>query len=237
MKLHYKSTILGILLTVFLVSLFAGLGRWQLTRYWEKTEILETYNHHAKEPASALPSQLEDPAQWRYRKVYTTATPIAERQFLLDNQTHNGRVGFNVLTTFRLANGHLVLVDRGWVPLGSSRRDLPDISIPKTPMRIEGTIYTPYEKPFSLGGMDDGEIGWPRIIQFLDFKVLTSRLGEPLHPFTIRLDPTMEYGYLRDWKIIAISPNKHLAYVFQWFALALATIAIFLLLVIRRKNK
>ncbi len=235
MRLYFKQTLLGLFATIFLASLFTGLGRWQLNRADEKADMLEAFRQRTESPAVALPVRLEEPAQWRYRKVHTTAVPLPERQFLLDNQVHGNRAGFNVLTPFRSASGTLFLVDRGWVPLSTSRRDLPDLSIPKEAMPLEGRIYTPYQKPFSLGGMDDGELGWPRIIQFLDFEILGQRLGEPLQPFTLRLDPALEHGYLRDWPITAVSPDKHIAYAFQWFALAVAAVVVFLVLTLRRK--
>ena len=237
MNLHFKTTILGLFLALLLISSSIGFSRWQLDRAEEKTRILETYQSRASEPASALPDRIEDPAQWRYRKIYTTATPISDHQFLLDNRTHQGVAGFNVLTPFRLREGKLLLVDRGWIPLGKSRQLLPDLSIPETSMRIEGTIYVPYKEAFSLGDMDDDTSGWPRIIQFADFNLLEQRLNEKLHGFTLRLDPAMQHGYLRDWKIIGVSPDKHLGYAFQGFAFAATVLVIFLALTLRRRKK
>ena len=98
MRLYLKNTLLGILATVFLAALFASLGRWQLDRADEKSEMLESYRVRAAAPATALPSELDDPPLWRYRKVHVTATPLPERQFLLDNQTRESHVGYNVLT-------------------------------------------------------------------------------------------------------------------------------------------
>ena len=237
MKLYFKHTLLGFLLTVFVAGLFAGLGRWQLDRAGEKKEIIETQLHRAAEPAVELPARFEDPLRWRHRKVRFAAVPLSERQFLLDNQIREGRVGFNVLTAFKASGAGLILVDRGWVPLGADRSDLPEVSIPGEPMRLEGSIYVPYGEPFTLGGIDDGESGWPRIIQFLDFKALGRRLGEPLRPFVVRLAPSLPHGYLRTWRLTSVSPEKHLAYAFQWFALSAAAFAVFVVLTLRRRRK
>ena len=50
-------------------------------------------------------------------------------QFLLDNMSHGGRAGYQVLTPFRLEDGRLLLVNRGWLPLPDERRErLPDLS-------------------------------------------------------------------------------------------------------------
>ena len=220
-----------------LIGFSIEFGRWQLDRAEEKTRILETYQQRASESAVALPERIEDIDRWRYRKVHAVATPLPDRQFLLDNRTHGGQAGFNVLTPFELKNGDLLLVDRGWVPLGEYRRTLPDVSILEEPMRVEGTIYAPYKEAFSLGGMDEGEFGWPRIIQFLDFNLLERRLNQTLRKFTVRLDPAARHGYLRDWSIVSLPPDRHLGYAFQGFAFAAAVLAVFLILTLRRKKK
>lgn len=237
MNLYLKQTVLGGLLALLLISLSIGFSRWQLDRAEEKNQILEAYRQRASESAVPLPGNIEELDQWRYRKVHATATPVPDRQFLLDNQTHQGRAGFNVLTPFKLESGDLLLVDRGWVPLGEDRQTLPDVSIPEEPIRMEGTIYAPHKQAFSLGDMDEGEVGWPRIIQFLDFDLLERRLDQTLHRFTVRLDPAAQYGYSRDWNIISLSPDRHKGYAFQGFAFAATVLAIFLILTLRRKKK
>ena len=237
MNLYRKQTLLGGLLVLLLIGFSIEFSRWQLDRAEEKTRILETYRQRASVSAVALPEQIEDLEQWRYRKIRATATPVSDRQFLLDNQTRRGQVGFNVLTPFQLGNGDLLLIDRGWVPLGEYRQMLPDVSIPEESMRIEGTIYAPHKEAFSLGGMDEGESGWPRIIQFLDFDLLERRLGRTLRRFTLRLDPAAQHGYLRDWNIVSLPPDRHLGYAFQGFAFAATALAVFLILTLRRKKK
>ncbi len=51
-----------------------------------------------------------------------------ERQFLLDNISHDGQPGYEVLTVLRLADGSGLLVNRGWVPFTGYRDRLPDIA-------------------------------------------------------------------------------------------------------------
>ena len=150
---------------------------------------------------------------------------------MLDNQIHNHHVGYNILTPFKISNSDfVVLVDRGWVSVGESRERLPDVDVDETSRKVTGVIYTPFGDPYTLGEIDNGDIQWPRLIQYLDFKALSQRLGSPLQPFTLRLDSDQENGYLREWEIFAFSPNKHIAYALQWFALALTLLIIFIVL-------
>jgi surfeit locus 1 family protein len=37
----------------------------------------------------------------------------------------------------------------------------------------------------------------------------------------VRLDPTAENGFVRQWIISAMQPERHLGYAVQWFAMAL----------------
>jgi cytochrome oxidase assembly protein ShyY1 len=43
-------------------------------------------------------------------------------------------------------------------------------------------------------------------------------------PFVVYLDKTESVGYEKNWQPIVMPPEKHRAYAFQWFSLALAWI-------------
>ncbi len=78
----------------------------------------------------------------------------AQYQILLDNRVHEGRVGYDVLTPFRIQNGHMrILVNRGWVPMGPSRSQLPVLETPGQVQIISGHLYRPPERYFSLEKM------------------------------------------------------------------------------------
>lgn len=232
---RFKPPVLAILITVLAASLPVGLGKWQLDRADEKNDIMARFQQQQKEPAIALPADPEQVERWRYRKVYVEGTPMTDRQFLLDNQVRDTKAGFNVITPLRRYDGSIVLVDRGWLPYAQQRNLLPEIAIAGMPTRIEGYLYVPLGKPFTLGGMDEGETGWPRIIAYTDYTAIGQRLGVPVPPFTIRMSPELPNGYRRDWPLINLSPNKHLGYAVQWFALALLVVGIFLALNLKRQ--
>ena len=234
-------SVLGLLLTVLLASLFSGLGRWQLERMHEKRVMDRELVERTQLPLAELPRAAaitDDLEAWRYRAVRIEGTPLAARQFLLDNEVRNGLVGFSVLTPFALDDGAVVVVDRGWVPIGASRRELPQVPLGERRRRVEGRVYVPFGEPFSLGDDDAQTDAWPRVIPHLDFDAIARHLGLEgleLLPLVIRMDATAEDGYLRNWPAIPFSADKHLAYAVQWFALALAVVVIFVLLNFNRK--
>lgn len=218
-----------------LLALFLALGSWQLERAQEKRALIQGLRQQSAQPVRELPATLGDPRQWRYRKVRVAGRLDDGHQFLLDNQVSRGQVGLQVLTPLRMERGQqAVLIDRGWLPLGPDRRQTPDIRVTDQRVELTGTVYVPYKNPYHLGDLDAGQTDWPRVIQYLDFPAISQRLGYPLLPLTIRLDPAAPHGFRREWPDIPFTPQRHLGYAIQWFALAAVLVVIYLALNIRR---
>lgn len=237
-EFRFAPSLLPSLAVVVLLILFLSLGFWQLSRAGEKRDLIETFE--SRMSGAALTARdigkSIDVEKLRYRHVRFQGRYLPDRQFLLDNRVHDRRAGFEVLTPFRLVDGRVVLVNRGWVPLGASRSDLPSVGIEDSPGVIEGSLYAPFQKAYSLGGMDEAMGGWPRIVQYLDFEQMGERLGAPLLPMTVRLSESEVAGYVRDWSVVPMTPAKHMAYAVQWFALGLAVLVIYLVLNIKRRS-
>ena len=220
--------------TLALLVLFVWLGFWQLERGDVRSEIENSLSIDDTEYMQvALP--LSPLHEWRYKKIKLQGMFLVEKQFLLDNQIRDGVVGYAVLTPFYVERSNVwVLVDRGWVPQGQDRNVLPDISFIETAPTIPGSVYVPYDKSFSLGGIAEGEDGgWPRRIQFIDYQQLGQRLQLELQPFTLRLSVDAPHGYRRDWAESQMSASKHYGYAFQWFAMAIAVLVLWWIYSIR----
>ena len=56
-------------------------------------------------------------------------------------------------------------------------------------------------------------------------------------PIVVAVLYPARHGYLRDWSIVSLPPDRHLGYAFQGFAFAAAVLAVFLILTLRRKKK
>ncbi len=61
-------------------------------------------------------------------RISLSGTFIHDQQFLLDNRSHQGRPGWEVLTPLALDDGRLILVNRGWIPFSGDRTRLPDVA-------------------------------------------------------------------------------------------------------------
>ena len=224
-----------VVVAMFLI--FLALGNWQLNRAWEKQALLDRAQMASEAAPKPLPVERSDFGSLRYAPVEISGRYDTDRQFLLDNEVRNHVAGYSVLTPLIIkGRNEAVLVDRGWIPQGLTRQLLPDVGFTQVDKTIRGTAYVPFGKGFHLGGVDDGEIVWPRVIQFIDFDVLSRRLGYDLLPVIIRLSPEAANGYLRQWKMVNMGPERHLGYAFQWFALAVAMVVILAILMFRKES-
>ena len=113
------------LLTIALLALFVSLGQWQWSRGTAKQVVWDQFSRAAVPEYSARPPDFDTLP--RFSRVAFSARYRPERQFLLDNRTNNGRPGYEVLTPAVLNDGRWFLVNRGWVPFGGYRDQLPDI--------------------------------------------------------------------------------------------------------------
>ncbi|MBF4462372.1 MULTISPECIES: SURF1 family protein [unclassified Rathayibacter] len=199
------------------------LSRWQVARLDEaaSTNRLVTSNWNA-EPV-ALDSLLAPSSAWddslEYRPVELDGVYDVSAQTLVRNRPYNGNPGFDVLTPLRLDDGTWFVVDRGWVPVGSTQ-DSPD-SVPAPPSG-EVTVVARL-KPGE--GRIDGRTAPAGQISTIQLDDLANEIGEPLR--------TAAYGLLVAEApapsvaapLGAIKPvadeGLHISYAIQWVLFAI----------------
>jgi cytochrome oxidase assembly protein ShyY1 len=217
-------------LTIALCVLFVGLGRWQWQRGVHRQAQWDAF---ASGSDRALPLGARGLAQLpRYQRIEVGGELDGSRQFLLDNRTHLGRGGFEVLTPLYLADGRALLVDRGWVPLLGFRDRLPDVSLSSvSPVTLTGRIDELPSPGLAFGRMPPPAQGaWPRVTSYPDMSQLAHALGRALEPRLLLLDPQAPLGYIRDWQPPGLPPARHWSYAIQWWGFAATLLVIWALL-------
>jgi surfeit locus 1 family protein len=219
------------------VTLFSGLGVWQLQRAAEKEALVAALDRGARAEPVAFADVADRPAAHAFDRVRARGRFLADRQFLLDNRTYRGQAGFDVLVPLLLADGRTVLVDRGWVLAGPDRRPAEPVELEaKGPVKVVGRLWLP-EEAVALGpAVTPGQAGWPRLTTRVEYEALTESLGRPLIPAVIRADA--EAPWLLQPRPLrpAFGPTRHYGYAVQWFALAITVVVVAALLVVRRKR-
>ena len=207
-----------------LLPLLVYLGVWQLNRAEEKRDGLNLQKQGQNSGVVSLSGRMEDGYDaMRYRKIKAIGYYDNQHQFLLDNQVYQGRAGYFVLTPFLLdGESTAVLVNRGWIPIGKSRNELPSISISQKKITLSGRINRFPRVGLKLEGAEIPTLTWPAVIQVVDTLVIAGQIGYSLLPVQVELDQDAEFGFVRAWhESVVMTPEKHTAYAVQWFLLAI----------------
>lgn len=207
-------------------TLFIALSLWQLQRAEQKTALIAAREQRGLDAPLRLDGRAQDPDGLSYRRVLAEGEYDAAHQFLLDNQVHEGRPGYLVLTPLRLAGGGAVLVNRGWMPLGADRDHPPDPALATPRVRVTGVADHFTGVGLRLKGAEIPGPGWPSVVQVADPERLAERLGYPVLPYQVLLDPAAEQGYVRAWRETRPTPEKNRGYALQWLLFA-AVAAVF----------
>lgn len=256
------------LITVLLLPLFVYLGLWQLQRM-EIKKRLENERQLATQKMAIHLEELQDifsglnllspnssdkskrlvSTSLLYRQLAIKGKFLPDKSILLDNQILKGQPGYRVLTPFQPLNSHtLLLIDRGFIPWGAKRTELPLLPLmtAQAPAHedslSEGSLDKQNSKhpnntavihllgiitQLSQGLLLKDEpipenLSWPLAVQQLDYVKLAKELKKPLYPFLLQLPQDNPYVFKTMPFSLGLSPNRHLGYAIQWFTMAIA---------------
>jgi surfeit locus 1 family protein len=223
---------------VMAAAVTARLGMWQLDRAAQKIALRDAIAARGSMPPMPVAELARTPdaaAAQHHRRVRLAGQWRADHTVFLDNRQMTGRPGFFVVTPLVLDDGRAVLVQRGWAPRNPVERTrLPDVPTPDGPVSFEGRIAPP---PARLYEFEHGGSG--RIRQNLALDAYARETGLALAPVSVlQLDDAAD-GLRRDWPVPAFDVHTHRGYAFQWFALSVLIISLYVwfqLIVPRRRR-
>lgn len=215
-----------------------ALGTWQIERKAWKETLIAALTERLAAPLHALPSAKDwpqlDRASNEYRRVKFAATFDNSREALVFAAATAFRPdvtspGDWVFTPARLADGSIVVVNRGFVP--DARRD-PQTRIAgqiSGPVEIAGALRWPDDRHWFTPADDPAHNLWftrdPAAIataKGLDSRTVT------VAPFYVELEaPTPPGGLPQPAKLIVALPDNHLQYALTWYGLAAVLAAVF----------
>lgn len=222
------------------IALTVSLGNWQLRRADEKLALQAAWD--LAERASPVPVVGTDiaavagrlPLQLQLRGRFLSAHEV-----WLDNRQMDGQAGLMLVTPLRLADGAVVLVNRGF-----ARRDprdrtrLPEVARPEGEVTVVGLAVAQTARVLQLGQNAPAAGGGPAVWQNLDYEDFERASGLTVARWVVQQIDGADDGLLRNWPRLATGVDKHRGYALQWFALAaLITVltAVFGLRALRRR--
>ena len=219
-KLVKKNKALS-LFSIFFTLLFISLGFWQIERAESKALKMKAFNEMQKSPPIAL-NDLS--AAWS--RIFVEGFYDSSRQILIDNQINDGQVGYKIYTPFYF-DDKAIFVDRGWIPRGKTRSELPDIDFQSDRLRIVGSLLKPEKEV--LAGDDIFTKNWPIVSQTKLPNIIETKFNKDFSDSVIVLEPGS--NFLREYiplQPFVISPTKHYGYALQWFTMSIVLFSMFI---------
>jgi hypothetical protein len=154
------------LLTIALCVLFVRLGQWQWDRGVHRQAEWDAFARGADAPVTLGVQSLSSLP--RFKRITVAGNWDGVHQFLLDNRSHGGLPGYEVLTPLDLPDGRVLLVDRGWVPFSGSRAQLPSITLHDTQtVSLTGRLDNLPVGGLALGhAAPAADARWPKVTSF-----------------------------------------------------------------------
>jgi surfeit locus 1 family protein len=226
-------------LTVSALAAFAvlvGLGTWQVQRLHWKEGLIAERRAALEAPPIDLPSTLDAARGLEFRRVRANGTFLHEREITVHGiERQRGAAGYLVVTPFRLEDGRVVLVERGWVPLDKRDPATRSAGNPGGAGAVEGLLrLAPAGKPgWFIPENDAARREW----FYIDVAAMARAAGVPdVLPFYLEAGPAPNAGGLPLGGQSATDlPNDHLHYAITWYALAAALAVIYFILLRRER--
>lgn len=216
------------LATLCAVGILCALGLWQVHRAQWKTAILARMDAaFARDPMSNPLETVDILRAPEFESGVIRGTFLNDKEIALGPRTHAGVSGGHILTPFKLQDGAIIFVNRGWVP--PERKDAssrPD-SLVTGPTFVAGVLRTPERPGLFVPENDPAREMWYRID--LAAMAAARALPAPLPKILYTRTDAAAAPYPVKDDLIARPPDNHRAYAAFWFTMALTLAFIFLL--------
>jgi surfeit locus 1 family protein len=201
----------------FVFFVFVGLGVWQVERLQWKLDLIARVDariHAAPSPAPAIAGPDDE-----YRRVSASGQFLNDREALVQAVTERG-AGVWVLTPLKMADGRVLLVNRGFVP--ADKKDPASHAAPSAPATITGLLRLSEPKGGFLRSNDPKADRWfSRDVA----AIAESRDIRNVAPYFVDADATPNPGGYPIGGLTVVSfPNNHLQYALTWFAMAILSV-------------
>ena len=231
---QFAPTVWPTLAALFFFALTLWLGNWQSERAETKRALQAQYDAATRDAPIHVGKVLRTRDDLLYRKLEVRGVFDDRHAILLDNRVVDGVAGYHVLTPLRIEGGPLaILVNRGWVAAGRSRKQLPRIPTPEGLVKLEGMAIDPHSRYLELAhAAPQG-----RVWQNLDFARYAADSGLTLQPVLLLQTSQQNDGLQRNWPRPDTGVSMHLGYAFQWYSLATTLAVLWVVMNVKRDRE
>jgi surfeit locus 1 family protein len=234
MPMKFKPTLIPTLFTIPAVIVLLFLGSWQVQRLQWKNNLLATINEKLAIPMLDFPSKVENFSDVEYRKVRVKGEFLHDKEVYLfvGAKEFKGKLGYDILTPLKRADGSVVLVDRGWVPYENRLPETRPETLTKGEVEVEGMVHKgETQKRFTPANEVDKNLWF-----WIDIPAIEKYTGTDLQNMYIRALKKDESNMLPiAGDAVIRQRNDHLQYAITWYALAFILVVIYGIYHVKRR--
>jgi surfeit locus 1 family protein len=235
-----RSLLFPSLAALIALAILIGLGTWQLQRKaWKEGLFAQIQARAYGEAGAIVPATAW--GTWRagedeFRRVRVTGTFLHQYETpvygLAPGQRGAPAQGYYLMTPLRLADGAVVMVNRGFVPTELRDPTTRPESQPSGEAIVTGLVRAPEERNAFTPADDPARNTWfARDPQ----GIAKAHNLERVAPFYVEADATPNPGgWPKGGQTRLDLPNNHLQYAVTWYGIALTLVGVFVAFAWRR---
>jgi surfeit locus 1 family protein len=233
---RFRFTLWPTVFTIPAVLFMIGLGTWQVQRLAWKTALIDARDTALAAPAVPVPDTLDAAKPLDFHHVIARGSFDHAQELYIIAFDARGVEGFQIVTPMTLEDGHVLLVNRGFVPARNKDPKTREAGQIQGPTQVEGVLrlanpptgwLVPQNRP--------GDNFW----FYVDVPSMaaTAKLDTVL-PFYVEAGPAPNPGGFPIGGQTRIAlPNDHLQYAITWYLFALTLVVIYFIYHYRKPDR
>lgn len=201
-----------------------SLGSWQAQKIGPKNALVQSIEQGLSAEPMELPVHLDDPQPVAYRRLFFTGTSLDVDPIRVFGTNLKGKPGYYLYKPVAREFGRAVLVNFGWVPMELEALPV----LPMGEIEVSGVLMLSAEPGAFTPPNDVAGNVWYTANVFEMAAQFGLGAKEHYH-FRLFADHMGEAGsYPLGGQVRVSIPNDHLEYMFTWYGIAAALLAVFL---------
>jgi surfeit locus 1 family protein len=226
MRARFHFTLWPTVFTIPAIFLMLALGTWQVQRLAWKTALIDERTAALAAPAVPAPMTAQEVPPLDFHPVFATGVFDHLKELYIGAFDKRGVEGFQIVTPMTLADGHVLLVNRGFVP-----------GVRKDPATREAGEIQGETRIDGILRLANPPIGWlipqnrpgDNFWFFVDLPAMTATVHlDNVLPYYVEAGPAPNPGGFPIGGQTRIAlPNDHLQYALTWYCFAVTLAVIY----------